>query len=562
MAGASDEGMDCCMAERLNFIQSPGVPRAEVFPETPEAGPSMSWLQNGRAILDPVGLIRELNDPLAEWFDHGASELAGQDFWSLLQKRCPWQEDSIGALRQGAGSFRELNLTWSGDANTATGTLRLELTVQAEGHVVRLESTLPGLTDLEETDGDFPVRQSVQRQLWARLSRAETQLKLLSEQWPGVIFSQRADFSFRFVSPRIEELTGIAPAEWARRPDLFWQTVHEPDAAELREQLARARVSREPLATTYRLRHPQTGRVVYVLEHRRLLLSPGGLILGYEGVWLDVTRQTLAETRLSSAAWKETLGMLTMSLAHDFGNVMTGIHALAESILDQAGATPKAELSEGVTLLKQQSQQATQLVRRIIDLHQGRTGECYYHDLNELIHDLADLVRKVIPRRMRLSVERFSRPLPVYLDAVEMRQVVLSLVMNAVEATLPDGHLVLRTEGFAQPRKADRQWGSLPRWPAAGLSICDDGVGIPPASMSRVFEPFFTTKPGNKGAGLGLYNARVFAERHRGLITVTSRPQQGAEFALLFPEADFAEATASSGSEDAGETPRAGRAQP
>jgi two-component system cell cycle sensor histidine kinase/response regulator CckA len=127
---------------------------------------------------------------------------------------------------------------------------------------------------------------------------------------------------------------------------------------------------------------------------------------------------------------------------------------------------------------------------------------------------------------------------------------------------LPDGHLVLRTEGFAQPRKADRQWGSLPRWPAAGLSICDDGVGIPPASMSRVFEPFFTTKPGNKGAGLGLYNARVFAERHRGLITVTSRPQQGAEFALLFPEADFAEATASSGSEDAGETPRAGRAQP
>ena len=72
--------------------------------------------------------------------------------------------------------------------------------------------------------------------------------------------------------------------------------------------------------------------------------------------------------------------------------------------------------------------------------------------------------------------------------------------------------------------------------------------------MPRVFEPFFTTKPGNKGTGLGLYNARVFVERHRGLIAVNSAAPAGAEFSILFPEADFAESPEGAGAAASGKT--------
>ena len=67
----------------------------------------------------------------------------------------------------------------------------------------------------------FPSPLSARREMFVRLLRAESQLKNLTDRWPGVIFSQRADFSFRFVSPQIERLTGVAIHHWQAKPQLF-----------------------------------------------------------------------------------------------------------------------------------------------------------------------------------------------------------------------------------------------------------------------------------------------------------------------------------------------------
>ncbi len=540
---------------RGGLVGRPPTAGLELPPEamsslSPGAAPDESigaadtgWLDGGWVLLDPAGKIISINEVLAGWLEMSEAELLGSGFWGRLAARCPGQAEALDQLQTGNGAFRERSVRWCGAGETpASGVLRVEVAAAPGGFVVRLESILPEGAELEEySSSDFPPRCSVQRNLWTRLTQAEAQLKLLSEQWPGVIFSQRADFSFRFISPRVEELTGIPPHEWGRRPELFWQVVHESDASELREQLARAQVRREPLASTYRLRHARSGRILYVLEHRRPMLSPGGLVLGYEGVWLDVTRQTLTERRLSSATWKETLSALTMGLAHDFSNVMAGIHALVESCLEQAGPAPS--FAEDLQLVKSNSREASQLVHQIIDLHQSRTGERYHHDLNELATHLEGLARKIVPRRMRLGFERSLRPLPVHLDAVELRQVVTGLVMNAVDAMRPDGRLMFRTESFVEQPPPGRRWGRLSRWPAVGLTVRDDGSGVTAENLARLCEPFFTTKPGGAGSGLGLYNTRVFVERHGGELVVHSAPGSGSAFTLLFPEADFSEVT-------------------
>ncbi|HKX61121.1 MAG TPA: PAS domain-containing sensor histidine kinase [Verrucomicrobiae bacterium] len=249
------------------------------------------------------------------------------------------------------------------------------------------------------------------------------------------------------------------------------------------------------------------------------------------------------EARLSSAAWKEALSVLTMGLAHDFGNVMAGIHALTEAF--EPGGD-QHEAREFLDLIKENSRQASQLVHRIINLHQGRIGESQYHDLNHLVPELADLVRKIIPGKMQFAVELCPKPLPVLLDAVELRQVVINLVLNAVDAMNPAGHLVLRTDAFSTLPGFDGHAGILPRLPAVGLSIRDNGQGIAPELRSHIFEPFFTTKSTSNGSGLGLYNARVFADRHKGAVTVESAGPKGkgTTFSLLLPEADFAEGVA------------------
>jgi len=541
--------MDCKMSERPSPAAAPAASAlareaaanshasGRALP-VPNNSPGTStqhrpWLDSGIAVLDPRGVILQLNDQLCAWLDGPSERWVAKSFWDLLRERFGLSNAALAALNQSSETFVETRLGQN---------LRLEVARHAAGAFVRLASVVPELTDLEEgvePESDAPESDPRQRQLLVRLAQAEAQLKLLTEQWPGVIFSQRADFSFRFVSPRIEALTGVTAAEWQRKPHLFWEAVHEGDAKTLREHLANSRNPEEPLALTYRLRHLKTGRITHVLEHRRLSTTSSGLVLGYEGVWLDVTRQTLAEQRLSSAAWKEALSVLTMGLAHDFGNVMAGIHALTETFLE--AGTDQNELKEALDLIKQNSRQASQLVHRIINLHQGRMGESHYHDLNNLASDLADLVRKIIPRKMKLAVELSPKPLPVLLDAVELRQVVINLVLNSVDAMNPGGQLVLRTEALTSFPTFDGHAGMLPRLPAVGLSIRDDGRGIAPELRSHIFEPFFTTKSSNKGSGLGLYNARVFADRHQGAVTVESAAQKGTTLSLLLPEADFAE---------------------
>lgn len=544
-------------SKNLAGSQAPPVPSPEpdldlLCPEEgqPLAPPSAEpapWVESGQAILDSSGRITEINESFSQWLDQVEGGLAGRSLWSLLEERCPEWRERLESFRAGKETFSEIELNLPADPAHPAQWFRLELARHIAGCFVRFHSILPPLPELEETSWDQQLRNEfARREMFLRLLRAEAQLKSLTERWPGVIFSQRADFSFRFVSPQIEALTGVSVAEWQNKPHLFWHIIHEGDAEELRLQLKQGRQSGQTFTSTYRVRHAQTGRVAYVMEHRKPHVSRSGLLLGYEGVWLDVTRQTIAEKRLSSAAWKETLSVLTMGLAHDFGNVMAGIHALSETIVDQAGGN--GEFSEGVALIKQNARQASQLVHRIINLHQGKTGESNYHNLNEITADLADLVRKVIPRRMELAVELAAEALPVYLDVVELRQVVINLVLNAIDAMPLKGRLVLRTSGFEALPSLEYFQGTLPRPPVARLSVEDNGCGIKPLHLPSVFDPFFTTKPMNKASGLGLYNARLFIDKHRGAITVESKEGIGSTFHLWLPQADFTEAAAESSS--------------
>ena len=498
------------------------------------------WLDGGLARLDAGDLVLEMNESLRAWLERPGSPIVGAPFWDLLNACCAEWIEPLNTLRKNTDTFSELKLRFPEEGTRTAHWFSLELARHETGCFVRLNSTLPPLAELGEGAWDENLRsESAQREMVVRLLRAESQLQALMERWPGVIFSQRADFTFRFVSSKIESLTGWPVAEWQAKPQLFWQVVHQDDAEELRQQLKQARQTRQSVTSTYRVRHANTGRVAYVMEHRQPIVSSGGLLLGYEGVWLDVTRQTIAEKRLSSAAWKETLSVLTMGLAHDFSNVMAGIHALSESFLDQVGAGH--EFIEGLTLIKKSAQQASHLVHRIINLHQGKTGESDYHNLNDVALDLADLIRKIIPRRMQFAVELSQEQLPVYLDVVELRQVVINLVLNAIDAMPQAGQLVLRTTGGSVSPQFTHLQGMPPRLPGACLSIQDSGSGIAPRHLNSIFDPFFTTKPMNKGSGLGLYNTRLFVEKHRGAVAVDSTEGTGTTFHLWLPQADFTE---------------------
>ena len=493
-----------------------------------------TWLTSGAAVLDAHGRVVESNDEFAFWA--GASEFDSSDLVEVLERKSPGWKEEIQDLLTNDGTFQS---TFLEDTSVEPSHwYRLELTRFPGGSSLRISRCLPPIQELAEGSWDkFLSEEEPRRELYARTLRAEAQVKLLSGKWPGVLFSQRADYTFSFVSSKIEDWTGISVDAWSRRPQKFWDIVHESDAGELQSNFARCKTG-EAVTTTFRVRHVKTGKITYILERREAVLSRNGLVLGYDGAWVDVTRQMIAEKRLASAVWKETLGVLTMGLAHDFSNIMAGIYSLSETY--QSALQQEDDHFQGFGLIKRNSLQATQLVQRILSLHQGKVGQRNYYSANELVTDTLEVVRKTV-RRISLHTNFSAEQLPLYIDPIEFRQVLVNLTLNASDAMPDGGDLHFTTKLFEEMPPLETYQGVLPRVPAVCIEVRDTGTGIAAEHLSQIFDPFFTTKPLNKGSGLGLYNARLFVEKHCGAISVDSQENQGTTFRIWLPKANFTE---------------------
>ncbi len=517
----------------INAIEQDGTAA-----ESESSGAPQQWLTAGTAVLDENGTIVSINDSLATWLGSRPSDLKGSKLSTVLGGQHPAWLIELEKFLLGTSPFDRLELA----ARTAAASQKLGVEMAFHNGIrfVRMESVLPPVRDLEEAIPEEIWGRAASHAVFHRLIRAEAQLDNLMHRWPGIIFSQRPDFSFAFVSPKIEELTGVPAPEWRRSSNYFWQVVHEADADALMDRLRQPGQTPEGITSTYRIRHIETGRVTYLWEHRQPVRSENGLLLGYEGIWLDITRQTIAERRLLNMSWKENLGTLTMGLAHDFCNIITGIVALSETFEHEFGENES--LRSGLSLIRSTAGQASDLAHRIRQLHQGKPGEKNYHDVNEITAELTQVLQKVLSRRLRLQASLAEQQLPIYVDAVELRQVIVNLALNAADAMPNGGNLTFKTSLHDQPPEETPMLGDYPRAPLVCLSVQDTGVGIPVCYLQSIFDPFFTTKPLGKGSGLGLYNARLFAERHGVAIGVETREQVGTTFHLWFAQSDFSEA--------------------
>ncbi|HYQ81053.1 MAG TPA: ATP-binding protein, partial [Anaeromyxobacteraceae bacterium] len=123
----------------------------------------------------------------------------------------------------------------------------------------------------------------------------------------------------------------------------------------------------------------------------------------------------------------------------------------------------------------------------------------------------------------RIGVERRLQPVRVMGNANQLQQVVVNLVVNALQAMGASGRIAVETA----PGPGGR----------ARLAVADSGPGVPPELAERIFEPFFTTKPEGQGTGLGLSICYRIAEEHGGSIALERPAQGGARFVIDLPQA-------------------------
>lgn len=265
------------------------------------------------------------------------------------------------------------------------------------------------------------------------------------------------------------------------------------------------------------------GRVRCMDAHTSPLWSDGN-ITGVMVFMSDITERKLAQARAARSDKLRALGELAAGVAHNLNNSLTVIQGRAQLLLMRSSA--EAGNRKSLEVITQAVGDCSQTLRRLLDFsRRDATRHPMPLDLSELITSSVEIAR---PKWQASSAERTgtidvrieaAKPAFALGDSAELREVVLNLIFNAVDA-MPQGGTIdagTRVEG-----KTARFW------------IADSGTGMPAEVMARIFEPFYTTK-GERGTGLGLSASHGIIEKHSGDINVVSEAGKGTRFEVILP---------------------------
>lgn len=222
------------------------------------------------------------------------------------------------------------------------------------------------------------------------------------------------------------------------------------------------------------------------------------------------------------------VGQLAAGMAHELRNPLTSMKILVQSAAlrgDTAALSPR-----DVRVLEQEISRLEGLITMFLDFARPRQPKREPVDLAELGRETAALVNQRATRQGVTIAWEAADPLVAPCDASQIRQVLLNLLLNALDASPTGGAVRARlTRGeFAVELGDGRQI-----VPAACLEVRDEGPGLSDELRERIFEPFFSTK--ETGTGLGLSICRKIVDLHRGEILVDAAPEGGARFRVLIP---------------------------
>ena len=266
------------------------------------------------------------------------------------------------------------------------------------------------------------------------------------------------------------------------------------------------------------------GRAITVLLNSALV---SGGMWGRRSIvvqFVDVTRRKELEAQVYQAQKMEAVGQLASGVAHDFNNHLTIIRSYTDLLLNDLDlADPRRQDLEEI---RRAAEGAGGLTGRLLAFSRQQVVEPQHLVLETQLDGLQKLLRRLIGEEFSLVTD-FARPGSlIHMDAGQLEQIVMNLVINARDAMPGGGPITIRT-GVVEAA------GDLPRF--ATISVVDTGVGIDPETRHRIFEPFFTTKESGKGTGLGLAMVQAAVEQAGGSITVESSPGRGSTFTVHLP---------------------------
>jgi signal transduction histidine kinase len=229
---------------------------------------------------------------------------------------------------------------------------------------------------------------------------------------------------------------------------------------------------------------------------------------------------------LQRAARLADIGQLAAGVAHEINTPLASIALRAESLLKAAGDPRLAAIDSFknfpryLKTIEEEIFRCKRIIGALLDFSRARRPEVRDTDLNALAEKARDLVgHRMRQKQVELALALHPGLPHVSADDGQMRQVLLALLINALDATEPGGSITLSTRTEGEGRVA--------------LTVADTGSGIAPENLDKLFTPFFTTKPVGQGTGLGLSTCHGIVAEHGGEIRVDSAPGSGTRMTVV-----------------------------
>jgi PAS domain S-box-containing protein len=364
------------------------------------------------------------------------------------------------------------------------------------------------------------------------LRDSEEKYRLLVDHQTDLVAKIGVDGRIQFVSPSHRDFFGKPEAEFIGRTLTEAVRVHDEDLCCVRD--AWQEMLKPPYLTSHehRVLTPRGWR--WVAVQSRAVLGADGQPQFVVAVARDITDRRRAEEQarqhlqqLAHVSRVSSMGEMASAIAHEINQPLTAIANYASACLRllRSGKAQAGEAQDTMQRVAAEAERAGEIVRKMRGFVRGEEGQLALVEPGFLA---AEVMRLAAAEARQSGVELKSEieaGLPeVLADSIQVQQVLLNLVRNAVEA-VDSGDGTRREVTLAVRRAADG---------GVHFTVRDTGPGLPPGALDKVFEPFYTTKP--DGIGIGLPLSRSIADAHGGRLWASAE-QEGAAFHLVLPAA-------------------------
>ncbi|HEY4989320.1 MAG TPA: two-component regulator propeller domain-containing protein [Opitutaceae bacterium] len=249
----------------------------------------------------------------------------------------------------------------------------------------------------------------------------------------------------------------------------------------------------------------------------------------------DSTNRKRLEEQFRESQKMEAIGTLAGGIAHDFNNILTIINGYTELAL--MDLPPKSPVKEHLDTVRLAVKRASDLVGQILTFSRQQPLERKAMLLLPIVNEAVKMLRATIPSTIVFRISLAGDTPMVFADATQIHQILMNLGTNAWHAMKNrTGRLDITLERCVVGPAFASMMPKLNAGVYARLSVGDTGCGMDQTTLRRIFEPFFTTKPPGEGTGLGLAVVHGIMDDHDGVIAAFSRPGEGTNFQLYFPE--------------------------